>query len=181
MHILNNVLSPTSISQDLVGCTLRIETSCQECFHSYTSEDTNLILSTPVCISVKASVAKYLSVESIVGKPCAVCSSLQGFERETFVVTCGEFQIVHLKRFDNNLKKLTDNISCFPDTLEIPTHSMDDTFGNISMPVNCEDVCFSAKYRLIAIINHAGSFQVIIGPTLETWLRIFGICVMTRV
>ena len=116
MPILNSVLSPTSISQDLVGCTLRIETSCKECFHSDASEDTNLFLSTPVCSSVKASVAKYLSVKSIVGEPCAVCCSTQGFERETFVVTCGEFQIVHLKRFDNNLKKLIDIVSCFPDT-----------------------------------------------------------------
>ena len=36
---------------------------------------------------------------------------------------------------------------------------MDDTFGNISLSVNCEDVCFSAKYRLITTINHVGSLS----------------------
>ena len=158
-HILNALLAPTSISQDLVCCVLKITMTCKKCFQSYDTEDTNSILSIPVNSSVKSSIMNHLSEESISGDPCLVCDGQEGWYRETAVVSCGEFLIVHLKRFDNNLKKINSKVSCVPDSLEIPVYDRDETIGNISLAINCDSVYFSAKYSLCATINHSGSLS----------------------
>ena len=86
-----------------------------------------------------------------------MCDSKDGFSRETAVITCADFIVLHLKRFDNSLSKVTDTVCCFPDALDIPLLNPNDTIGNISLPVNCDDVQFSAMFRLCGTINHSGT------------------------
>jgi len=148
-HVLNSILSPTSISQDFVGCTSKITTTCKKCYFSFDSEDINLILSVPVCSSVEASVSHHLTEESIVGSPCAVCNGNEGWYRKTVIVSCGEFFIVQFKRFGNNLVKLDSNVLC------IDQIARDPSVGDLSVPINCDDVHFSTKFRLCATINHS--------------------------
>ena len=128
--VLNSILSPSIVSEDLVGCQMRIVTTCKTCFHSYDSEDSSLILSAPVCTSIRSSIVKYFSEESVCGEPCAVCCSADGYTRETLAVSCGEFFVIHLKRYNNTLEKLDSSVCAYPDLLEIPVHNTDESSGN---------------------------------------------------
>ena len=164
MTVLNSVLAPTSISQDLVGCKIKISTTCKSCFHSFDSEDSSLILSTPVCNSVKESLRQHLAEESI-GGLCAVCDSSEGFDRESAVVSCGNILILHLKRFDNNLNKISTRVSCLPDSLEVPIRSPNESIGNISLPINCESFLQQSSDCVLPSIILGLCLLVIIGVT----------------
>ena len=122
-------------------------------------EDVCSILSIPIRASVKDSLSQHLSGESIVGGACRICSENDGFVRETTVISSGQILILHLKRFNSNLEKFNKKVNCYPNELEIPVAGRDDTIGNISLPIDCDNVHFTAKYRLRATINHSGSMS----------------------
>ena len=75
------------------------------------------------------------------------------------MISSGQILMLHLKRFNNNLEKILKKVNCYPNDLEIPVEGRDDTIGNISLPIDCDDVHFMAKYRLRATINHTGSMS----------------------
>ena len=157
--VLDELVGVSSLARNLISIKIRYTKTCDTCFFSYTTENSESILRIPIANSVQASLDFFLKDEALCGNNqwfCPICDKLSDSTLETKFSSCGQFFIVQLKRFsfEEGVKKKDHTlVQCLP-----PTDSTSPEFLKIPEIVE-DDVSFYSGYSLLATINHSGNSE----------------------
>lgn len=137
----------TSIIDKIFTNVFCTEFTCKNCgYLSQTIESFNM-LPLSICnsqdsISLKSCLDNDFNEKEVKEYTCSLCREKSGANQKTFLWTTNNVIIIHLKRFENNLRKISTLVD-YP--LEF---SFDDYYYNKSMN--------TTSYQLYGVINHSG-------------------------
>ena len=154
--VLDEVKGISLAASHLICNTQKITVSCNTCFRSSVSEENLDIVTLTVSTDIQTSMNQLIKPEILSSQNkwfCPSCNLLSESTRETCIINSAPILIIQLCRFSNQGGQLVKNENFFCCT-------QSKSKKDLTVPITIEDeVSFTNKYSLIAIINHSGTLN----------------------